>query len=118
MRFLRVKIRRDTQTVNNSLIAPWEIPVLEYLFEQGNVEKLDSEEVSREYPDAGAEWARLVQVYGSDSKTGIPHIVSVYGEGSRGLKALREAIDEEKAAAKKPAAAKSKRKTADDALLA
>jgi|HubBroStandDraft_4_1064222.scaffolds.fasta_scaffold364627_2 hypothetical protein len=99
MRYVRVRVTRDTNTVHNSLVAPWEVPVLEYIFEDGNVNTLDEHESNeREYPDAGSEFGRLIKAYGSDPKSGIPYAVSTYGEGRNGMKALRDAIAEAKSA--------------------
>jgi hypothetical protein len=113
MRYVRVKVKRDTNTVHNSLVSPWEVPVLEYIFEDGNVEELEEhEENAREYPDAPAEFGRLVKAYGADPKTGIPYVVSTYGDGRTGVKALAAAIDEAKKAdpsAGNPKPSKTKR---------
>lgn len=128
MRHERVKVTRDGNTVHNRAVPPWEIPILEFLFDPGNVEPLeDFVEVEGEYPEAGAEIARLVKAYGSDPKSGIAHANSVYGNGRRGVTELRKLIDtakaEEAAAAKKaPKAAKRARRAAyepasDEALM-
>lgn len=108
MRYLKVKVRRDTQTTSNSLVSPWELPILEFLFEAGNVEVVGEAVSTREYPDAASEFARLAKVYGGDTKSGISHVQSVYGEGRRGVQSLQDAIDEateEDAASKKPSPA-------------
>lgn len=112
MRYVNVKVRRDTQSAIQSTVSPWEVPILEYIFEQGNIEMGDGADSEREYPDAGAEFARLVKVYGGDSKSGIPHAVSVFGEGSRGVSALRDAIaeaQEDDAKAKRPSPAATRK---------
>jgi len=94
MRYERVKVKRDTNTVHNVAVAPWEIPVLEYLFEDGNIEPLgEFEEVKREYPDPAKEIDRLVKAYGSDPKSGIPHAISVFGAGRKGINELKKLID-------------------------
>ena len=99
MRYVRVRVTRDTNTVHNSLVPQWEIPVLEYIFEDGNVKVTDEfESNAREYPNAGAEFGRLIKAYGSDPKSGIPYAVGAYGEGRVGMKALADAIAEAKAA--------------------
>ena len=95
MRYVRVKVKRDTNTVHNSLVSPWEVPILEYMFEDGNVEVLDEYESNdREYPDAGAEFGRLIKSYGGDPKSGIPFAVSAFGDGRTGVKTLAASIDE------------------------
>jgi hypothetical protein len=134
MRHERVKITRDGNTVHNRAVPPWEIPVLEFLFDPGNVEPLDEyiEVKDREgkpasYPMASDEMARLVKAYGSDPKSGIAHANSVFGNGRRGVTELNKLIEsakaEEAAAAKKaPKAAKPSRRAAyepasDEALM-
>jgi hypothetical protein len=105
MRYERVKVMRDTNTVHNRAVAPWEIPVLEFLFEEGNVERLEEfEEVSGEYPEASKELDRLVRCYGADPKSGVPYANAVYGNARAGVRTLQKLIDdakiEDKAAAK------------------
>jgi hypothetical protein len=104
MRHERVKVTRDGNTVHNRAVAPWEIPILEFLFDPGNVEPLDEfvEVKDRlgndpEYPEAGAELARLVKAYGADPKSGIAHANSVFGNGRRGVTELRKLIEAAKA---------------------
>jgi hypothetical protein len=105
MRHERVKVTRDGNTVHNRTVPPWEIPVLEFLFDPGNVEptgefvevkgRLEGDKV--EYPDASVELARLVKAYGSDPKSGIATANSVFGNGRRGVTELRKLIDAAKA---------------------
>ena len=128
MRYERVKVKRDTNTVHNRAVAPWEIPVLEFLFEDGNVERTAVfEEVAGEYPDAANELDRLVRAYGSDPKSGVPYANSVYGNARAGERSLAKLIAdaeiEDTAAAKKstpiPATIKkrSRQAQAADSLL-
>lgn len=98
MRYENVKVKRDTQTIHNSLVRPWEVPILEIIFEDGNVEALGTFEHTLEsYPDPAAEYARLVQAYGADVKSGVPHVATAYGESARGIRELKRAIDESQA---------------------
>ena len=108
MRHERVKVTRDGNTVHNRAVPPWEIPILEFLFDPGNVEPLEEfVEVAGEYPDAAAEVSRLVKAYGSDPKSGIAHANSVFGNGRKGTTELRKLIEaaeaDETAARKTPA---------------
>lgn len=99
MRYERVKVKRDLNTVHNHAVAPWEIPVLEVIFEDGNVEPLDEfVESGREYPDAQREFERLVKAYGSDPQSGVPYAAITFGNASAGVRALRKLIDDAKAA--------------------
>jgi hypothetical protein len=98
MRYQRVKVKRDTNTVHNRAVPPWEIPMLEFLFDEGNVEPLGVfEEVVGEYPEAPRELDRLVRAYGADPKSGIPHANSVYGNARAGVRSLQKLIDDAKA---------------------
>jgi hypothetical protein len=97
MRYERVKVKRDTNTVHNRAVPPWEIPMLEWVFDDGNIERLGVfEEVAMEYPNAANELDRLVQVYGSDPKSGVPHANSVYGNARAGIRTLQKLIDDAK----------------------
>lgn len=102
MRYVTVRVTRDNHTSHSSLVAPWEVPVLEYIFEPGNVTvDVEGQTIAEgEFPEAAAEFGRLMKVYGSDPKSGVPHVTSVYGEGRRGLQSLADAINEAKLAAK------------------
>jgi hypothetical protein len=127
MRYERVKVKRDTNTVHNRAVAPWEVPVLEFLFEEGNIEHTNAfEEVSGEYPDATRELDRLVRCYGADPKSGVPYANSVYGNARAGVRSLQKLIDDAKAddedAAREvkvatPAPKRSRSARAVDALL-
>lgn len=117
MRYERVMVKRDTNTVHNRAVATWEIPVLEFLFEDGNIERTEVfEEVAGEYPEAAKELDRLVRCYGADPKSGVPYANSVYGNGRNGIQSLKRLIDEaiadDKAAAaeKAPVPAPSKKR--------
>jgi len=87
---------RDTLTVHNMTVAPWEIPVIEYVFEEGNVTRSGEfvDVPDRDYPDPTQEYMRLTRVYGSENETGIPHAVSVFGSARNGVRALTKAINE------------------------
>lgn len=114
MRYVRVKVKRDTLTTYSRSLPEWEIPVLEYIFEAGNIEREEVfEQVAAGYPDAGLEFDRLVRAYGSDPENGIPHVASVYGNGGIGIRALKREIDAASAAdaaATKAAKAQPKRR--------
>jgi hypothetical protein len=121
MRRETVKIKRDTNTVYNVTVPVWEIPVLEFIFEDGNVEVLDMPvEIEREFPDARAEFDRLTRCYGADPQSGVPFVASVYGNAGTGVRALREAISKAKAEYESAAPKRSRapRKAAEaDSLL-
>jgi hypothetical protein len=123
-------IKRDTQTTHNRAVPPWEVPVLEYLFEDGNVTVTEvyDEVADGEYPDPGQEFHRLTQRYGQDLDSKLPYVALVYGNASVGVRALNKAILEAKAedeaaeSVAKPApvvvaAVKGKRKAAADSLM-
>jgi hypothetical protein len=98
MRYERVKVQRDTNTVHNVSVAPWEIPVLEFIFDDGNVERLgEFLETGREFPEPAKELDRLVKCYGSDPKSGVPYANSVFGNARVGVRNLTKLIDDAKA---------------------
>ena len=114
MRYVRVKVKRDQQMVVCNSFPQSEIPMLKYTFEDGNVEDTGIEEVvGREYPSGAAEYARFVKVYGADSKSGVPHVASVFGEGNRGVRELQALIDEAKKADKPAPKARKPQVTVD-----
>jgi hypothetical protein len=127
MRYVEVKVTRDTNTVYNKTVPEWELPVLEFIFEQGNVELRDGvTRDARPYPTAEDEFDRLARSYGSDAQTNVPFVASVYGQAGRGIRALAKAIEQckamDKATADEPAIApQARRKSAlsieADALL-
>ncbi len=128
MRYERVKVKRDSNTVHSKDVAPWEVPVLEFIFEQGNVEPTGLfVEVDREYPDAAREFDRLTKCYSSDPQSGVPYVASVYGNAGVGVRALRKAIEdaaeqdeaakEEKVQAHAPARKRSRQPQEADSLL-
>ncbi len=123
MRHEKVKVTRDTLTVHNLAVAPWEIPILEQVFDEGNV-VATGEYVNlpdREYPNPAQEMTRLKKVYGTDGPDGPAHAVSVYGDSRNGIKALAKAIEtaqqEEADAKPKRGARKASNKHAADSLL-
>ncbi len=104
MRYERVKVTRDQNTVHSREVAPWEIPVLEFIFGDGNVVRTGDfvtvtpgKLINHEYPEAITELNRMVEVYGHDPKSGVPYANFAYGNGNAGLKAVQKLIDEAKA---------------------
>lgn len=103
MRYERVKIIRDSNTVHSREVPPWEIPLLEFLFAEGNivptgefVVPTKGKLINQGYPNGKSELARLVDAYKSDPKSGIPYAISVYGNGMTGERTLQKMIDEAK----------------------
>ena len=111
MQYVICKIKRDTNTVHHKSVPMWEVPLLEFLFEDGNVEVTDElEDVNgMEYPDPAFEFDRLTRAYGSDNKSGVPHVAAIYGNAGVGVRALAKAMAEAKAA-EKPIMASTKPK--------
>lgn len=108
MRFITATVTRDTNHSTTNDYAPWELPILEHLYDSGNVEVTGEKIVAdRELPEASDEFARLEARYGKNSETGVPHIEEVYGRGNQGIKALAELIDKERAVPKKRASNKA-----------
>lgn len=99
MRYVHLKVVRDTNTVYTRAVPEWEVPVLEFIFEDGNVQRTGSfEKVTHsDYPDAGVEFDRLIRAYGADPTSGVPYVASVYGNAGAGIKELGKAIAAAKA---------------------
>lgn len=94
MRHEKVIIKRDNHTVHHKTLAPWEVPIVEYLFDEGNVTHTgEYVQADQEYPPAAEEMVRLMKAYGADVKTDIPHAVTVYGAARAGVRALAKAIE-------------------------
>lgn len=95
MRYVKVKVKRDVNTVYNRAVPEWEVPVLQFIFEEGNVELLNEfeEAEGRDLPDAAFEFDRLARAYGSDPQSGVPYVASVYGQAQAGVRALKDAMD-------------------------
>jgi hypothetical protein len=94
MRHEKVIVKRDNHTVHHKTLAPWEIPIVEYLFDEGNVIHTgEFVQADQEYPPAAEEMTRLMKAYGSDVKTDIPYAVTVYGAARAGVRALAKAIE-------------------------
>jgi hypothetical protein len=119
MRYERVKVTRDTNTVHSREVPPWEVPMLEHLFDEGNVVRTGEYVTPTpgklinqgRYPDAKVELNRLIDAYKSDPKSGIPYAISVYGNGKGGERALQKLIDEAKAEDEAAAGPVRKRKS-------
>jgi hypothetical protein len=98
MRYEKITIKRDTQTTHNKSVPPWEVPVIEFIFDGGNVTRLGGfDTVDREYPDPRAEYERLNTVYGSDPETKTPIVAEVFGQAGAGIRELKKLIDAAKA---------------------
>jgi len=118
MRHERVKVTRDTLTVHSLTVAPWEIPILEYTFDDGNVVRTgEYVEIERDYPDPGQEFQRLQKAYGQDMKTETPYAVIVFGAARQGVKALAALIDAERDAEGSTKPKKRRRSIITDELL-
>lgn len=129
MQYVVVKVKRDTNTVHHKVVPAWEVPVLEFIFEEGNIEHTDEREDApgKEYPEAGFEFDRLTRAYGADPQSGVAYVASVYGQAGAGIRALKAAIaaarEDDKAnpieAIPAPVPAKRARRSAasQDALL-
>ena len=123
MRYVQVKVKRDPHTSYVRDVPEWEIPILEFIFEEGNVERLENyTDVDTPWPAPKQEFERLCGVYGKDTESGIPFAASVYGQAGVGVRALGREIEAARQAAdaaKPRRAASRSRRTAevDDSLL-
>lgn len=96
LRYAQVRVARDpTAATIVRDVAEWELPVLEEVFGEGNVQKLGERLIQRDAPDADAEYERLVGCYKQPpGEAAVPYVETVYGSGSRGKKAIAKAIAE------------------------
>ncbi len=109
MHYTQVKIERDEMTAPVVLVGAWEVPILEAKHGEGKIEVGELKEFkSRPWPeDVRSEMQRLNNLYGSTGSGDNAETFAeqVYGRGSRGVKALGDAI----AAAQKAAAPKARK---------
>lgn len=92
-RFYNVLIIRDAHFHIPRVVSEWELPILEAVHTEQNVEK--GEEFEREMGviDVASERARLERLYKRDEETKDVYVEAVYGKGSNCLKGLQRAID-------------------------
>lgn len=111
MRFITVKVTRDTNHSQTDTVNPWEVPILELVHDSGNVVPQGEVDIAeRELPDAVDEFQRLKTRYGKDVETGLFIVEAVYGQSRAGLTALKAEIEKERGRAATP----SKTADADD----
>jgi len=98
MQFRKVNILRDETTSILSLVADWEVPLLEAIHGE---ERLSIGELveaqGREWPtDARGEFQRLGALYGvtGSGDNALSFVERVYGAGSIGVKNLERAMAE------------------------
>ena len=96
LRYAQVRVARDpTAATIVRDVAEWELPVLEEVFGEGNVQHIGEHLIQREAPDADAEYARLEAAYKKPpGEAAVPVVETVYGSGSRGKRAIAKAIAE------------------------
>lgn len=96
MRFITVKITRDTNHSHVDEVAPWEIPILELVHNPGNVvQQGEKTYPERDFPAAQEEYDRLQSRYNADVKLG-PYVAQVYGPQPAGVRALEAEIQKER----------------------
>lgn len=94
MRYERVKIQKDTNTIYNRAVPVWEIPILEFVFGEGNVVPLGVfEKAPRDYPEPQDEHQRLSLKYGIDKETKTDFVATVYGASRIGIREIGKAIE-------------------------
>jgi hypothetical protein len=79
----------QTQTVT---VAPWEVPILQAIYGEGDAQVTGGADVDRDPPGAADEFARLANRYGPKNAE-TPVVAAVYGKFGPGVAALAEAIE-------------------------
>lgn len=95
--FKTVRMTRDTLMQVERAVAVWEVPVLD-LVHGGQISVLEKDViVDRPLPDVQVEYERLEAVYKNHrtegGSPGEPVVAKVYGDGPRGIRELRAAIE-------------------------
>lgn len=94
MRYENVRIQRDTNTIYQRAVPPWEIPILEFVFGEGNVVPLGTyTQAPYPYPEPAAEHQRLSLRYGVDRETKTDFVATVYGASRIGIREIGKAIE-------------------------
>lgn len=99
IRYKVVRMTRDILMQVERSVPQWEVPVLD-LVHGGQITVLDDKDVivDRPMPNVQNEWERLEAVYRNHrtegGAPGAPVVATVYGDGPRGAKQLKEAMDE------------------------
>ena len=119
MRFIKVKITRDNNTVYSTSFAPWEIPVVEFIFGEGSVQVVgEFKQVGRDPLTPGQEFDRLTRRYGADRATGEPYVAKVYGNAGAGIRALADVMAKERAENPEPVVFPAETSVEPDPLVA
>lgn len=106
MRFVTAKVQRDTNHSHSADYAPWEIPILQFVHDEGNVTVTgEVVVVGRALPDPSDEMARLVTRYGKSEGGKTPIVMEVFGAGQGGLNALTALIEKERVNSRETAGA-------------
>lgn len=99
--YVQILIDRDAMTKVPKIVAPWELPVYEALYDDGEADGAQGFSVDGSYalevadvPDAQEEFNRLRMIHGSHPKQGTPFVELAYGRGRAGIAELRRAINE------------------------
>lgn len=92
--FHEVLVTRDANTIIPRQVAAWELPVLQELYPDGNVQVIG--DIHREFdmPDLEPEMARLSRMYGADEETKTPFVEITYGRSAIGMKQLKRAMEQ------------------------
>jgi hypothetical protein len=107
IKFCTIEVRRNESTTVRTIVPAWEVPLLQALHGQINVNILESTVRTAEVPDAEAEFQRLENRYGrtrqEDGSVGMPYAQAVFGQFMPGIMTLERMI--ETATVREPVAA-------------
>lgn len=97
MRFVKVVVERSEHLSIPASVPAWEVPILTLIHGKEKVHESGAVvTVNREYPEAEVEFDRLQRRYGQFIKDEVYWVAKVYGEPPLGVRALAQAIAEER----------------------
>lgn len=87
-----VHVRLSELHTQQLVVPPWEVPVLQAVHGDADVQVVGSVTLDRELPEPTAEYERLERRYGRDSKSEQAYVAMVYGQFGAGIANLERAM--------------------------
>ena len=84
-----LQVVRDPTLKVPRTVPAWELPILEAMYGEGNLEDVQQHEGEvDQILDPEQEMDRLIRVYGRDKETKVPNAELAYGRGPAGVRVL------------------------------